>query len=70
MASAGGEATARINLRLPEPLKARVEQAAEQEGLSINTWLVRAVAAVIERGRSGGQSRASYGSQRYKGWGR
>src|SRR6476659_5710281 len=32
-------ATARINLRLPEPLKAGIEQAAARERLSVNTWL-------------------------------
>src|SRR5215211_5406778 len=33
---------ARINLRLPEQLKADVEQAASRERLSVNAWLVRA----------------------------
>lgn len=71
-ATAGEGALARINLRLPEQLKARVEQAAEHEGLSINAWLVRAVGAVVERGRSGADSetRSSHGSRRYTGWGR
>jgi hypothetical protein len=70
--AAGAEgAVARINLRLPEQLKGRVEQAAEQEGLSINAWLVRAAGAALDRGRSGGgASGPSYGGQRYKGWGR
>jgi hypothetical protein len=70
--AAGGEgAVARINLRLPEQLKGRVEQAAEHDGLSINAWLVRAAAAAVDRGRSGaGESGPSYGGQRYKGWGR
>lgn len=36
------EASARISLRLPESLKADVEQAAATEGVSVNTWLVRA----------------------------
>src|SRR6476469_2694722 len=36
-------ATARITLRLPEQLKARIEDAAGREGFSVNTWLVRAV---------------------------
>ncbi len=36
---------ARITLRLPEHLKAQVEQAAAAEGISVNTWLVRATAA-------------------------
>ena len=39
---------ARINVRMPEALKARVEDAAEREGLSINAWLVRAAAARVE----------------------
>src|SRR5262245_51345502 len=35
------DSVARINLRMPQWLKDRVEQAAAEEGLSINTWLVR-----------------------------
>jgi len=42
-------ATARINLRLPEQLKAGIEQAASRERLSVNAWLVRAVAAALAR---------------------
>jgi hypothetical protein len=37
--------TARVTLRLPEPLKAEAEARAGAEGLSVNAWLVRAVAA-------------------------
>jgi hypothetical protein len=71
-ATAGGEgALARINLRLPEQLKARVEQAAEKEGLSINAWLVRAVSSVVERGRAGAaESPPDSSVQQFKGWGR
>ncbi|MFD8598306.1 toxin-antitoxin system HicB family antitoxin [Kitasatospora sp. NPDC059646] len=43
-------ATARINLRLPAQLKARAEEAAAREGLSVNAWLVRAVASAVEGG--------------------
>jgi hypothetical protein len=39
----------RINLRMPDHLKARVEQAAESVGLSVNAWLVRAIAEVAAR---------------------
>src|SRR6185437_14471220 len=35
-------AMTRINLRLPQDLKDRVEQAARTAGLSVNAWLVRA----------------------------
>jgi hypothetical protein len=72
-ASASGEgATARINLRLPDQLKSQVEQSADREGLSINAWLVRAVAAAVDRGQSGPprEQRAPRSGQSYKGWGR
>ena len=50
--------TARITLRLPESLKVSVELAAGTEGVSTNSWLVRAIARALEsrgpaRGRSG-----------------
>lgn len=41
-------ATTRTTLRLPDELKARAEAAAAREGVSVNTWLVRAVAAALE----------------------
>ncbi|WP_328540510.1 hypothetical protein [Streptomyces sp. NBC_00344] len=42
--------TARVNLRLPSHLKARAEEAAGREGLSVNAWLVRAVSAAVDGG--------------------
>ncbi|MFD4689408.1 toxin-antitoxin system HicB family antitoxin [Streptomyces sp. NPDC058463] len=42
--------TARINLRVPAHLKARAEEAASREGLSVNAWLVRAVSAAVDGG--------------------
>ena len=45
---AGEELSARISLRLPESLKGSVEKAAEREGISVNTWLVRAIARAAE----------------------
>jgi HicB family len=35
--------TARITLRLPESLKARLEAAASLQGVSVNTWIVQAL---------------------------
>jgi HicB family len=35
--------TARITLRLPEALKVSLESAAAREGISVNSWLVRAI---------------------------
>ncbi|MFD8972717.1 MULTISPECIES: hypothetical protein [unclassified Streptomyces] len=61
--------TARINFRLPAHLKARVEDAAGQEGLSVNAWLVRAVAGSLEgAGTEPPAPRATRGGQSYRGW--
>lgn len=40
---------ARINVRLPEQLKAAIEEAAAKEGRSVNAWLGRAAAAALQR---------------------
>ena len=49
-APAGDEGgTARINLRLPDQLKTRVEAAAGRDGLSVNAYLVRAAAAAVDQ---------------------
>jgi hypothetical protein len=63
---------ARINLRMPENLKGRVEQAAAGEGLSVNAWLVRAASAALPRGDAPGTrpQDGSRGSKRYTGWAR
>jgi hypothetical protein len=69
-------ATARINVRLPEQLKAAVEQAAGKEGRSVNAWLVRAAsnalrAAERDRGGDHGSDRGRKpSSRRYTGWAR
>jgi hypothetical protein len=72
-AGTGEGGVSRVNLRLSDQLKSRVEQAADREGLSINSWLVRAAAAAAERGESGVRREHSTpprGSQGYTGWGR
>jgi len=45
--SGDDEASARITLRLPEGLKAGIEAAASREGVSVNAWLVRALAREV-----------------------
>jgi hypothetical protein len=40
---------ARLTLRMPEPLKERVEAIAAADGVSVNAWLVRAIAEVAGR---------------------
>lgn len=62
--------TSRINFRLPDHLKLRVEEAAAAEGLSVNAWLVRAVGATLapdDRGRRT-EPRTQRGGQSYTGW--
>src|SRR6266496_565471 len=50
--------TARITLRLPDSLKARLEAAAARDGLSVNTWLVHTLTRLAEpRLPSGGNRR-------------
>jgi hypothetical protein len=70
MARPEGEegATARINLRLPESLKAGAEQAASRERLSVNAWLVRAVAAALADGERPSRPRGGRIGQSYTGW--
>jgi len=62
----------RINLRMPDQLKGRIEQAAASEGLSVNSWLVRAATAALERTDPGRrrEPRPPMGGQRFTGWGR
>ena len=58
---------ARTTLRLPDHVKARVDEAAGREGLSVNAWLVRAVVAALEPGaRDRGRSPSM--GQQYTGW--
>ena len=57
--------TARLNLRLPESLKQRIEDAAGAEGISLNAWLVRAATAALGQNP---QRRHLKGGERYSGW--
>ncbi|MFE0591018.1 ribbon-helix-helix protein, CopG family [Micromonospora echinospora] len=65
-------ATARINVRLPEQLKAAVEEAAGKEGRSVNAWLVRAASAALRSSERdhGSDRRSKPSAQRYTGWAR
>jgi HicB family len=57
-ADASGELlSARITLRLPETLKARLEAAADAAGVSLNTWLVQTLSRLLAPRPSGGGSR-------------
>jgi hypothetical protein len=68
-------AMARINFRLAEHLKNRIEHAADRAGLSVNGWLVRVASSAL--GTDAGDSadwgvasprRAATGGQRFRGW--
>jgi hypothetical protein len=66
-----GAASARINLRLPDDLKSRVEAAAGRAHVSVNTWLVRAAATVLDADqhqRTGTIFAADESGQRFTGW--
>jgi hypothetical protein len=60
--------TARITLRLPEQLKARVEDAAGRDGYSVNAWLVRAVTRGLEPDDAADRRRSRWSGQHYSGW--
>jgi hypothetical protein len=56
---------ARINVRMPEQLKAAVEEAAAREGRSVNAWLIRAASAAVQP-RPG--PRSPQNQKRFTGW--
>ncbi|WP_327129590.1 YlcI/YnfO family protein [Streptomyces sp. NBC_01727] len=63
---------ARINVRLPEQLKAAIEEAAAKEGRSVNAWLVRSAAAALQRSdrgqRLGQRDSGKRARQGFTGW--
>jgi hypothetical protein len=65
--------SARITLRLPESLKSKIDATAAREGVSVNTWLVRAVANAMEpQPRTSSDTRRGRwsGGSQYTGWAR
>jgi hypothetical protein len=67
----GDDATmTRINLRLAQDLKDRVEEAARGAGLSVNAWLVRSAAAALGASDNSAQPlrRTPRGGDHYTGW--
>jgi len=63
-AAAGEEGlSSRITLRLPEQLKTSIEAAAAREGISVNTWLVRALGRSVSSPprRQSGRRLTGYG---------
>jgi hypothetical protein len=61
-------ATSRTTLRLPDQLKVRVDKAAAEDGLSVNSWLVRAIAAGLEPKNRRTTQRESRSANTLTGW--
>lgn len=62
--------TSRTTLRLPDALKVRVDEAAAADGLSVNTWLVRAIAAALEPKQRRSTQRTVRTGDNFAGWAR
>ncbi|MCS5718155.1 histidine kinase [Herbiconiux sp. CPCC 205763] len=62
--------TSRTTLRLPDVLKAQVDDAAAADGLSVNTWLVRAIAAGLQPKHRRSAQRALRTGDDFAGWAR
>jgi predicted transcriptional regulator len=62
--------TSRTTLRLPDALKARVDEAAAADGLSVNTWLVRAIAASLQPKQRRSTQRSLRAGDNFAGWAR
>ena len=62
--------TSRTTLRLPDALKAQVDEAAAADGLSVNSWLVRAVASALHPKQRRSAQRASHTGDSFAGWAR
>lgn len=67
-ANADDGGVSRTTLRLPEPLKLRMEAAAGKEGVSVNSWLVKAVASALEPAQRRTPRRESSAGQSLTGW--
>ncbi|MHA7294220.1 histidine kinase [Arthrobacter sp. HLT1-21] len=62
--------TSRTTLRLPDALKARVDDAAVADGLSVNARLVRAVAAALQPRQRRSAQRVLRTGDNFAGWAR
>jgi hypothetical protein len=62
--------TSRTTLRLPDVLKARVDEAAAADGLSVNAWLVRAIAAALQPKQRRSAQRSLRTGDNFAGWAR
>jgi hypothetical protein len=62
--------TSRTTIRLPDALKAQVDDAAAADGLSVNTWMVRAIAAALHPKQRRSAQRSLRSGDSFAGWAR
>lgn len=62
--------TSRTTLRLPDALKARVDDAAAADGMSVNAWLVRSVATALQPKQRRSAQRTLHTADSFTGWAR
>lgn len=65
VAAVEDETTARTTIRLPDALKQRAQEAANMSGVSLNTWITRAVTLHLSPGP---RSRRGRAAAYYTGW--
>lgn len=58
-AAADDLGTARITVRLPEPVKTRSDRRAAEEGMSLNAWIVRAITDALGGARDDDRQRTT-----------
>ncbi len=62
-----GDASARVTVRMPERIKTDLDHAADRDGVSVNTWIVRALTGALSRTASGA-SAPRHNPHRITGW--
>lgn len=62
--------TSRTTLRLPDALKVKVDEAAAADGLSVNAWLVRAIASALHPRQRRSAQRTLRTGDSFAGWAR
>lgn len=58
----------RVTLRLVEQIKSQAEQAAADQGVSLNSWVAQAVQGALAGAHGRGRARDRFSDKRLKGW--
>lgn len=62
--------TSRTTIRLPDALKGKVDDAAAADGLSVNSWMVRAIADALQPRQRKSAQRTLRKGDNFAGWAR